>query len=182
MAGCDNFGERLGSELAQRHQARFHHARHQRRHQARVRNDALQMIARAEPKRNVTQLDGAFAKQLGGCQLGHRTHARDRIHLARLGADQDGRFAAHAEVRKLGHRGREHGRDARIDGRAALIVEAHAGVGGPVAAGRDRSVGAANRLAQGRIRAAGLGASSDDEDGGGDEERSSLHRATRPSL
>jgi len=43
-----------------------------------------------------------------------------------------------------------------MDRSAALIVKAHAGIGGPIAAGGDRSMGAANRLAQRRIRAAGL--------------------------
>ena len=44
------------------------------------------------------------AEELGGGELGHGADAGDGVHLAVLGAHQDGGFAAESEVRKLRRR------------------------------------------------------------------------------
>ena len=69
-------------------------------------------------------------EEFGGSEFGHGADARDGIDLAGLGANQDGRLAAHAEVRELGDRGGEHRSHARVHGVSAIVEHPHAGLFG----------------------------------------------------
>ena len=73
------------------------------------------------------------------------------MDLAVLGADQDRSLSAESEVGVFDDRSREHGRDAGVDGIAALIIHPHAGLGRRIAPRCDRSARAANRMPGGRI-------------------------------
>ncbi len=93
-------------------------------------------------------LQRTLAKHIRRGELRHRADARDRKYLAGLGADQNGSFAAHSEVRKFGDRRGEHRGHSRIHRVAAVVIDPHSGFGGVLAAGRDRAVRPANRLPQ----------------------------------
>ena len=142
----DDFLERHRAEFAQRNQRGVHHARHQRRHQARSRNDAFQSAGVAF--RDLKGLQRAIAEHLRGSHLRHGAHAGDGVNFPVLGANQDGRFAAEAVMRELAHRTREHGGDAHVHRVAALVVGAHPGFGCVLTARGHRAMHAADRLAQ----------------------------------
>ncbi len=151
----DNLGEGLAAELAQRQQSRVHHARDQRRHNACDRDHALQSAG--IHLNDLEGQDAARSEHLRRRELGHGPHPRDRKNFAGLVANQDGRFAAHSEVRELGDGRREHSRHARVYRVTAFVERAHAGFGCVFAAGGNRSVRSPRRLANGMIHfAAGL--------------------------
>ncbi len=97
MSGRDHLLKRKRSELTQRQQRGIHHAGHQRGHQAGGRNNSLQ------PARvfllHFERLQAARPEQFRGRELRHGPHARDGVNLPVLGANQDGRLAAHPVVR-----------------------------------------------------------------------------------
>ena len=72
---------------------------------------------------NFARLQIPLAEKLGGGELGHRADAGDGVDLAVLGANQDGRFAAEAEVRIFDDRPGEHRRHTRVHGVSAFEVE-----------------------------------------------------------
>ena len=97
------------------------------------------------------------AEHLSRRQLRHRAHPGDRMDLAVLRANQNRRFAAQAEVRKFGHRSREHRGHAHVYRVAAAIILAHPGLGGVLASRGHRAVYAAHCLTHRSIQfAAGL--------------------------
>ena len=147
----DRFVERLRAVVAQRHQRRFGQARHQRRHDSRHRDHALQAVLLGRLQ-NLAQLQRAIAVEIGRGQLRHRADAGDRVDLAVFRADQDGRFPAPADVRIFGGRGGEDAGDAGIHRVAARVVHAHGGFGGIAAAGGDRAVRAARRILRRTLR------------------------------
>ena len=167
--GFNLFGERFGSEIAQRHQPGVHHAGHQSRQNAGHRNDAFQS-ARIQ-RQDFARPGLVLHEELGGGELGHGADARDGVDLAGLGANQDGRFAAHAEMRELSHRGGEHGRHARIHCVSAMEEDVHAGLFGVFAAGGESAVGAASGVHGGdfkilALRGSRTGANQEEKQGG----------------
>ena len=146
----DHLGERLRAELAQRHQPASTMPGTSAGINPATGIDALQS-ARIRRSKNFAGLQRVLAEEIGGGQLGHGADAGDRVDLARLGADQDRRFAAHSEMREFGDRSGEHGGDARVHRVAAVVVHAHAGFGGVLAARGHRSMHAANGLPHGPV-------------------------------
>ena len=151
----DFLGKRFCPELPQRNEARVHHARNQCRHDARHWNDAFQS-ARLHGQ-DLARPGPSVAEKLCGCQLWHRPHSGDREYFAGFGADQNGRFASHSEMRELSDRGRKHGCDSRVHGVSAVKVDAHAGFGGIFAATRHRAPGPARGVHRGLFEILVLG-------------------------
>ena len=150
--GGNGFLEGLGSVVAQGDQAGVHHAGHQRGHETGDGDNALQAgFAVLAADLDFTGLERTLAEHIGAGEFGHGADAGDGVNLAVLGANEDGRFAAQAEVRKLRDRSREHGGDANVHRVAAAIVHAHAGFGGVFTSGGHSAMSSPHGLAHGTL-------------------------------
>jgi hypothetical protein len=69
------------------------------------------------------------------------------VHFAVARTNEDGSFAAKADMRKFANRGRESRGDSDIHGIATFVEEAHAGIDCVITAGGDGSMGSARCMA-----------------------------------
>ena len=136
----DDFGEGFVAKLAQGEESGVHHAGDESRKDAGDGDHAFESTR--VDLHDFARFHFVFAEEVRGGEFRHGADAGDGIDFALRGADENGSFAAEAEVRDFGKRSREHGGDTRVDSIAALVVETHAGFSGELAAGADGSVDA----------------------------------------
>ena len=129
------FAERQRSETLQRQQRSVHHPRNESREGAVGRNPARLVLPLGRfllQTRIGFQLQEEFARHAAR----RLAHARDAMHIAIGGPDQQGRFAAEAVMGELRHRPREKRGDSRVDGIAAAREDLHDGLRDQRRAGR----------------------------------------------
>ena len=147
MAGSTASVKRFGSEVAQGHEAGFHHAGHQRRHDARHRNDALQ-TARFGLEQLADFCSGRLRNNSAVASFGMVPTPAMAKTLPSLVRIRMGASPPRPKCENSVTDAAKMARDARVDRIAAPVVHAHAGFGGVLAARRDGAVSAAHRLPQ----------------------------------